>query len=103
MIKIPKSICVNTGGQSTVQPTIDSFIEEVYETLVDKLNLERGNGRHPHFERRVEKTYYTKDCETGGIYYLKYRDRVVAIVLETRTELNYVQYDFFLNIEGILP
>jgi hypothetical protein len=32
----------------------------------------------------------------------KFREKVVASVLEMRTEFNYVHYDFFLNLEGIV-
>ena len=31
-----------------------------------------------------------------------YGERCVALVAETRTGLNHVRYDFFLNLEGIL-
>lgn len=46
MIKVPKSVRVNTGEQETVRPTIEGFITEVYDTLVDRLNLEKGSGMH---------------------------------------------------------
>lgn len=96
MIKIPPSVRVNTGEQSKVRSTIDDFLEEVYQTVADQLNLEKGNELHPYFEIKNSST-----LNNENFTYLKYKDNVIAIVTKTRTEFNYVQYDFFLNLDNI--
>ena len=35
------------------------------------------------------------------VTYLSFFGRVVATVMETRTDMNYVQYTFFRNLEGV--
>ena len=102
MIEIPKSICINTGCQHAVQSTIDDFLKNVYDHIVEKLNLPDGNGLHPNFKYKLEELHTLNGQPTdGGINYLKYQDTVVAGVIETRTEFNHIQYDFFLNINNL--
>ena len=103
MIKIPPSTLVNTGEQHSMQPVIDDFLNQVYETIMANLNLERGQGKHPYFKVKSGELAFNNFTITDNyISYLMYRERCVALVAKTRTGLNHVRYDFFLNLEGIL-
>ena len=100
MIKVPPRICLNTGDDADTRNTIDDFLSEVYLHLVEKYDLESGNGIHPHFEKRREELFHCGGhaATNGCVHYLKYQDQVVATVMETRTGFNYIQFDFFLNL-----
>ncbi len=70
---------------------------------MNRFHLPEGNGIHQHFEYRVEALYSLDGiANNGSINYLKYQDQIVAAVMQTRTRMNYIQYDFFLNIESLL-
>ena len=98
MNPIPFSRIVNTGGQYLVQSTIDDFFTETAEYIrakyprVDPEELFIDSG---------EISYRLSAIPTDRITHLKYKERVVACVLETRTQFNYVKYDFFRNVEGL--
>ena len=94
----PESICVNTGDQHLIQPKIDGFLKEVYDEICTKDNLEEGDSIHPYFEiKTAEIERMGGQISSDRMTYLMYKEKVVAIVLETRTSLNHFRYDFFFN------
>jgi len=96
MNSIPNQIIVNIGNQHSVQKTIDDFFLETKEFIeenYDVLGLD--------FEIKSGEIAYQRLISNDRVTYLSYRDMILAGVLETRTEFNYVQYTFFRNIEGV--
>lgn len=98
MIKTPEKIHVNTGESEVAYQTIDEFFISIKEEIQERIPSYEHN-----FEIRVENACKEGDIPTDDvIHMLRYRDKVVAVVTETRTEFNRVQFDFFQNLEGIV-
>lgn len=93
MIRIPESICVQTGEEERVQPIIDAFIGDVMRALVGDLFADPSTRLSVDSAELAHRGVITDDRVT----YLRYRETVVAIVVQTRTALNHVRYDFFCN------
>ncbi len=98
MNPIPNPIRVNTGEQEGVAKTIDDFLVETekfikkhYEVQESKFQIRSG-----------EIAYNSGQITNDRITYLSYRDMILASVFETRTELNYVHYTFFRNLDGLV-
>ena len=104
MGQIPKLVTVNTGEQGKVSQTIDDFFKEIVEYV--KANYEIRPGPEL-FSVRSRKLVYeysssiTPVVTDDRVTYLLYKQKIIAIVMETRTEFNYVHYDFFSNLEGL--
>lgn len=92
MKRVPESITVNTGEQHRVQKTIDDFFADVIRVSTSTPN-----------EFRIEsgEIAFLGNVSDNRVTYLLYKERVVACVLETRTEYNYVHYDFFRNLKNL--
>jgi hypothetical protein len=99
MAKIPSRVTVITGYQEQVQPTINRFFEETIDLIKritphregpDKFSINSGsitNGLDQVTDDRVTT--------------LTYSGRVVATVIENRTDFNCVSYSFFRNVEDL--
>ncbi|GBE20617.1 hypothetical protein BMS3Abin17_01359 [archaeon BMS3Abin17] len=100
-MEIPKSIKVNTGEQREVQPKIDAFFKSIYEDISTK---DECSFNHSDFEIKLQGLYdYPETILNDKIHYCSYKGRVVGIVIEARTEHNYVNFDFFRkNLENLL-
>ena len=98
---LPKSIRANTDDHSKIYGDISKFFIPIRDELVKK-GIENGPN---YFEITIKslgeplKPYRELD---GMMHILKYKNRVIAVVSETRTETNFVQFDFFKNLEGLL-
>ena len=102
ILETPKSITVNTGDEQELRNQSEEFIRAVYRHIQEELKLPSGKGMHPSFNLEEHGLCHPNgEATDGGIMYLKYQDGVVASVIRTRTEFNYVRYDFFLNLENI--
>lgn len=103
MIRIPKSLTVNTGKQEQVYPQIDEFFASVKQEIEVRQGVFRGPSR---FERRILGLCRPSPGQVipldDMLHLLLYQEKVVAVVTETRTESNYVHYDFFSNLENLL-
>ena len=100
MKPIPESVIVNTGEQHLVQPTIDRFFQETAEHIKANYRLEP---RPDMFLINSGEIAYRLDIITNDrVTYLSFYGRVIASVMEIRTEWNHVQYTFFRNISGIV-
>ena len=96
MNPIPDPITVNTGEQERVSKTIDNFFIETREFIEKQYTLQKvGWGI-----KSGGVAYRPEQVTNDRITYLSYKDAVLAVVLETRTEFNHVQYTFFRNLEG---
>jgi hypothetical protein len=109
-MKIPDSVTVNTGEQTLIYRTIDDFFDKIINQLEPK-PLKRPTEfeiRHDNLQKftitEVSSSYNPSD---DFCHMLLYREKVVAIVLETRNNMNYIQFDFFYNpksyLQGVLP
>lgn len=99
MEPIPKSVRVNTGEQGKVIETIDNFFVSTKDYIVDN-----RNGDLKDFEIRLEHMFIQGSSvpSNDAVHKLLYKQNVVAAVIETRTEFNHIQYDFFRNLDNIL-
>jgi hypothetical protein len=102
-MNLPKSVRRITGPNEDVFRQIDEFFVSIRDELVAK-GIENGPN---YFEVAVkqlcepEPGSYSRASD-DMMHILKYKDRVIAIVSETRTVTNWVQFDFFKNLEGLL-
>lgn len=95
-MEIPKPITVNTGDQAPVYRTIDDF----FDLIMNHLEPEPLK-RPTEFEIRHDALQ--KFLNSSGRYnpsdefchMLLYQQKVIAVVVETRNDLNYIQFDFF--------
>ncbi|MFH1311190.1 MAG: hypothetical protein ABIH65_02185 [Nanoarchaeota archaeon] len=101
MGRIPKSVTVNTGEQGKIVQTIDDFFKETVEYV--KANYEVKPGPECFSIKSEEISYdsATPVITNDRVTYLLYRTKIIAVVMETRTEFNYIHYDFFRNLEGL--
>jgi len=99
---VPESMRCLTGECEVAQRRIDEFLLGVKDYILS---------RHPekpeeemYFETRVMELCRPEPVPrptNEGVHMLLYRERVVALVTETRNDFNNVQYDFFKNLQGL--
>ncbi|MFZ5955615.1 MAG: hypothetical protein ACOYT4_04265 [Nanoarchaeota archaeon] len=95
---IPKRIIVNTGEQQTIQETIDDFFINTKKYLQSKYQNLRDN----NFEIKYGSIAYNcQQITNDGIINLLYMSHQIASIVMTRTELNYVEYNFYRNLRGL--
>ena len=97
MNPIPKSIIVNTGDQEKngIQKIIDNFF---LETSEEWINQDPSRIKE-HLEIKIGDHYYFKKPSENRTTYLSYKEqKILAGVVETRTEDNKINYIFFRNI-----
>jgi hypothetical protein len=97
MKRIPESITVNTGDQHQVVPLIDQFMAETLESVKKAIEAHDHDFKVESGEVSDGPNHVSNDRVT----YLRFKDQVVALVMETRTELNHVRYDFFRDMRGL--
>ena len=96
-MKVPKSVLVNTGEQEKAYRQINNFFDFIKKEIEGKIHIPQRPSR---FEIRVNNLYMQTPLD-DTIHMLLYKQRVVACVTETRTEMNYIQFDFFKNLENL--
>jgi len=97
MKPVPHSVTVNTGDQHTLTEIIDGFF---LETKTEVENSYVIPEEPIPFEIRSAELHYTTNTESNDrITYLIFKEEVLALVLETRTESNYVHYTFSRNLD----
>ncbi|MFH1503469.1 MAG: hypothetical protein ABIE36_02330 [Candidatus Diapherotrites archaeon] len=98
-MKIPRSITVNTGEDEEVHETMDRFFLEVKSEIEKKVGIKEGP---PEFRMDVlnlcELTPSTPQASDNYAHIFFYKEKVVAAVFETRTDMNYIHFDYFFNI-----
>jgi hypothetical protein len=107
-----REITVNTGEQGRVYEKITEFfnyVQRIVDAANDNLLAENCSLlRHPHFERRVRGTRPLESQPDtlvrpdDAVHMLLYKDKVVAVVTESRDDHNYVQFSFFDNLEKMV-
>ncbi len=96
MSEIPYNIRVNTGDQEPIYRMIDCFFKSTSEKI-----QRRTRAMLPEFEIKVLNSHVHGSDTDNVFHLLLYKERVIAVVTETRTDSNYIQFDFFRNLEGI--
>jgi len=103
MIEKPPSLVCKPEELHKV--SIDSYLIRVYDAIMDKHKLERGNAMNPHFELVDRMLTIEKPggviVTDGGMRYLTYEDKIVAAVIQTRSEFNYMRIDYYLNLPSV--
>lgn len=94
MVKVPKSINATTGDQNAIQKTLDSFFMKTKDIAKGVYNCQDR-----YFSIKSGNIAYDSRGQVSDdrITCLLYMDKIIAHVLETRTEFNNVRYDFFRN------
>jgi hypothetical protein len=102
---------VITDEHTRVYRDIEKYFELIQREIDaanDNLLAENCNLLlHPHFERRVRGTRpleWQPDAlprPEDAVHMLLYKDKVVAVVTESRDSWNYVQFSFFDHLEKI--
>ena len=104
MFKKPESVTCDPGDLHKV--SIDEYLVRVYDHIMTEQGLERGQGMHPHFEL-VDRSLAFENggvvITDGNFRYLTYKEQMVAAVMQTRTEFNYVRVDYYLNLPNGSP
>jgi len=106
MVKIPESITVNTGDTQRIRSQIDRFLKDTYEEIKVREDLGDGLSLHPYFEIKSGELCFdpiSRTISNDRITCLKYKDQLVALVAETRTQMNFVHFDFFLSMPDSHP
>ena len=97
-MKIPDSVTVNTGEDSEVRETIDKFFEEARSEIEKRVDIKEGPSKFRLDIANLCEPAQTSKQSDNYVHLLFYKERVVAVVFETRTEMNYVHFDYFFNI-----
>ena len=98
-MKIPDSITVNTGDDQEVYRAIERFFLETKSEIEKKVGIREGPSEFRIDLKNMCMPYLKESNES--VHMLFYKERVVAAVLETRTEGNYEHFDFFSNISNL--
>ena len=99
MKPIPDAVTVNTGDQHLVRQTIDDFFMDTAEHL--KTNYGLRPGPNPFIIESGALAYNGLTPGDDRVTYLSFCQKIVATVMETRTDFNHVQYTFFRNLDGV--
>ncbi|MBI2043804.1 hypothetical protein HYT24_00370 [Candidatus Pacearchaeota archaeon] len=97
----PKSMLRNTGETRDAYDTMERFFHDVEEEIDRRLQVESNSRPSPY---EIDRYGLHKPAtETDGtIHFLFYNGKVAAVVTETRNEANFVEFNFFENIETIV-
>jgi len=98
-MKIPKSITVNTGEQQEIYENIEKFFLEVKSKIEKKVKIEKVPSKFKLDIVNLCGLRPGNPLESDEFAHrLFYKERIVAVVLETRTDSNYIHFDYFLNL-----
>ena len=92
MIDIPKRYHCNTGEGGSAYGEMERFFEAV------KAEIGIPNNSPDPYETRVHNHEQSDDTT----HTLLYKEKPVATVLETRDEMNWVNFTYFLDLEGLI-
>jgi hypothetical protein len=103
-MKIPDSITINTGEQRKIYGSIEKFFLETKSEIEKKVGVKNAPAKFRiDIVNLCKLTPATPPLESDEFAHrLYYQERVVAVVFETRTGWNYIHFDYFQNLEGIL-
>ena len=97
MSKLPKSVTVNTGEEEKLSKTINDFFAETVNIVETTYLVERRD----FLIESGQIAFHHSQITDNRITYISYRDRILAGVLETRTEFNRIRYTFFRTLKSL--
>jgi hypothetical protein len=101
-MKIPDSITVNTGEETMVHEVINKFFLEVQSEIEKRVSAEKGPSKFRlDVVNLCRLAAGTPQVSDNYAHMLFYRERVVAVVFETRIESNYLHFDYLLNSQPL--
>ncbi len=98
-MEIPDSITVNTGEDAGIHKNIERFFLEAISEIEKKVGVKESPlelFKIDHLNL-CKLTPLTPQASDDYAHVLSYKERVVAVVLETRTQGNYIHFDYFFN------
>ena len=111
-IKTPEPMTFITGGEETLPAYLkkDEFFKNIANGIIPNQKAQGLYFKTEHYNLGAK---VREDRITGnsGSYYpasddklwaLIYGDRIIAGMLETRTDFNYVNFSYFQNLENLL-
>lgn len=99
----PTRITVTTGYQEKIQPMIDTFFDETQKGLAKLLSIKGDEFKGDEFEiKSGEIAYGPGRISDDRVTFLSYKDQIIAMVTETRTETNQVRYTFFKDLRQVM-
>jgi hypothetical protein len=94
-MKIPRSVTVNTGEQGEVYKSIDQFLLEAKSEIEKKVGKKYGPSEFRTEIKGLCKLVRGEPLPGNEFaHLLYYKEKVAATVLETRTEMNYIHFNF---------
>jgi hypothetical protein len=105
MINVPESKIYQVDDN--LRPVIDTFLKEVYNEVVNKLNIPKERQLESplsYFEIRSQnlESHLSDITSNDRLTTLLYKERVIAGIIQLRTEFNHVSYNFFTNLEYLV-
>ncbi len=106
MNPIPKPITADVGDWQIIRTMEEffvetmEFVEKTYGAIRPGFKIESGEITYPG-QVLNNKITGPRQKSNNRITYLSYNSFVLAGVLETRTEFNYVRGVFFRSLEGL--
>lgn len=98
-MKIPKPVLVDPGDSGPIYRQIDDFFISVREEIKKSIDIPPGPSP---FKIEIKDLYGQQAIYTDDkAHLLLHKERVAAIVTEIRNDANYIQFNFFKNLEGI--
>jgi len=102
-MKVPISITVITGETEKVHGEINKFFLKVKSEIEKKVGISNVPTKFRLERLNLCEVTPSSPQETDNYAHLLfYKERIVASVIETRTENNYVHFDYFVNITKLL-
>lgn len=92
MVDIPPRYHCNTGDEAPAYELIEKFFADVIEEI--------GTPSDRPSPYRIEVCNYERG--DGATHILLCDDKPAATVLETRDTMNWVNFTFFTNLEGLV-
>lgn len=97
-MKLPDSVTVNTGDGGKIYRNIGRFLLEAKSEIEKKVGKEYGPSKFNIDVKQVCRLSAGNPLPSNEFaHMLYYKERVAALVLETRTDNNYIHFDYFYN------
>lgn len=90
-MQIPDSIRCDPSERDSALEEINRFFSSLEQ------EVKKTNGEGPYFERRCQGIHHLPHTVPTDdmIHTLRYKDDVIGVVSETRTDSNYIRFNFF--------
>jgi len=97
-MKTPEGVVISSKEIEKAYELIDNFFESIKREVKERFQQEEND-----FKIRLGGAFYAPGAYTGDIIHqLQYKEKIIAVVTETRTESEHTRLDFFQNLESII-